>query len=116
MIMNIDKRVHPRFCPEGLLANVTVIPVEPDTTITFSGTVVDMSYCGIKIKLNTPILSKLPESKIRIHITRPETRIQMTINGIIKHMDQNTECGVQYTESEENELDDLMFECVRMAN
>ncbi len=115
--MDTDKRRHPRFSPNGLTANITILPPPPDQKIILKGTIVDMSYTGIKIKLNTAIKNKLPESEITITLTMPESGVPITIRGIIKHINTDSECGLQYSEKHsEHEMDDLMFECIKIAD
>ncbi|MCF6252904.1 MAG: PilZ domain-containing protein [Methylococcaceae bacterium] len=115
--MDTDKRRHPRFSPKGLTANITIFPPPPDQKIILKGTIVDMSYTGIKIKLNTAIKNKLPESEITITLTMPESGVPITIRGIIKHINTDSECGLQYSEKySEHEVDDLMFECIKIAD
>jgi hypothetical protein len=114
--MDIDNRRHPRFSPNGLVANITIEPPLPADKIILEGIVVDMSYTGIKIKLNTPISDDIPVSEILIKLTLPKSGIQVSIHGIIKHVDAGLEYGLQYSEKyPEHEVDDLMFECIKVA-
>ncbi len=112
--METDKRKHPRFCPENLLANITLAPKAPEKKISINGTVVDMSYTGIKIKLNSPLSTDLKEAEITINLTLPESDIPVSIKGIIKHLNTESEYGLQYSENcSDNEIDNLMFECIK---
>lgn len=112
--MNIEKRKHTRYCPEGLTANITINPPPPSKKIILDGIIVNMSYTGIKIKLNTPIDTDLPDSEIIINLTLPESGVPVAINGIIKHFDNNSELGMQYTEDNPDcSVDKLIFECIK---
>ena len=114
--MGTDNRRHPRFSPNGLVANITIEPPPPADEIILEGIVVDMSYTGIKIKLNTPISNDIPVSEILIKLTLPASGVQVSIHGIIKHLNAGLECGLQYSEKyPEHEVDDLMFECIKVA-
>ena len=114
--MDTDKRKHLRFNPQGLSANITIEPPLPDDEIILQGTVVDMSYSGIKIKLSAAMPENIPESNIRIDMKMPESGIPITIRGSIKHWNEQSECGLHYSvDHPENEVDDLMFECIKCA-
>lgn len=115
--MDTDNRRHPRFSPNGLIANITIDPPPPADEIILEGIVVDMSYTGIRIKLNTPISDDMPVSEIMIKLTLPESGVPVSIHGIIKHLNAEAECGLQYSEKHpEHEIDDLMFECIKVAD
>ncbi len=115
--MDTDKRVCPRFSPNGLTAHISIKPPHPEKEITFEGVIVDMSYSGIKIKLHSAINPNLPESKIKINFTIPDSGLPVSIHGTIKHLNDNSECGLQYAEQHsENDFDDLMFECIKISN
>ena len=114
--MDSENRKHPRFSPNGLAANITIDPPPPDEEIIVDGTIIDMSYTGIKIKLNTPINGDVPVSEIRINLTMPESGVPVTIHGIIKHLNGESECGMEYSMNHpEHKVDDLMFECIKIA-
>ena len=114
--MDNDNRKHPRFKPNGLVANIIIEPPPPADEIILEGTVVDMSYTGIKIKLKTPIREDMPESEILIRLIMPESGVPVSIHGIIKHLNAESECGLQYSENHlEHDVDDLMFECIKLA-
>ena len=115
--MDKDKRKHPRFSPNGLAANITIAPPPPKKELILEGTIIDMSYTGIKIKLNTAITTDLSESEIKINLTMPESGVPVSIHGIIKHLNNESECGLHYSEQHaEDEVDDLMFECIKIAD
>lgn len=114
--METDKRKHHRFCPENILAKITMTLESPVKKISYEGSVVDMSYTGIKIKLNSPINIDIKEAKINIELTMPESRIPISIRGIIKHLDKKLEYGLQYIEKNlGQDIDNLMFECIKSA-
>ena len=114
--MEIDKRVHKRFSPEGLIAHIIIDPPESDATIIMDGEVVDMSYSGIKIKLNQPFQHDVKEGELRISIRLPESGVTVSIHGMIRHIQEHQQCGLQYAQHHtEDELDSLMFECIKYA-
>lgn len=114
--MDTDKRKHPRFSPNGLEANINIDLPPPGGEINLEGTVIDMSYTGVKIKLNHPFNTNISESQILINLTLPESGVPVSIRGVIKHISPEAEYGLQYSEmhSEQN-VDDLMFECIKLA-
>lgn len=114
--MEADQRIHKRFNPEGLTAHLIIEPPPPDQEIVLDGVVVDMSYKGIKIKLAEPLNPEVDNAELRIIIVLPESGVPVSIHGMIKHIQDKQECGVQYTDQHtEDELDNLMFECVKFA-
>nr|WP_305891648.1 PilZ domain-containing protein [Methylomonas sp. WSC-6] len=111
-----DQRIHKRFNPEGLTAHIIIDPPPPDQEIVIEGVVVDMSYKGIKIKLEEPLSPEVDRGELRISIVLPESGVSVSIHGMIKHVQEKRECGVQYADRHtEDELDNLMFECVKYA-
>ncbi|QPK63316.1 PilZ domain-containing protein [Methylomonas sp. LL1] len=114
--MEADKRSHKRFNPEGLAAHIIIDPPPPDEEIIIDGLVVDMSYSGIKIRLQHPLGHEVLEAELRISIVLPESGVPVSIHGMIKHVQEQHECGLQYADRHsEDELDSLMFECVKYA-
>lgn len=114
--MEAEKRARKRFSPEGLNAHIVIDPPPPDEEIIIDGVVVDMSYSGIKIKLEHPLEHKVDHAELRISIRLPESGVPLSIHGMIRHVNGNHECGLQYADKHtESEMDDLMFECVRYA-
>ncbi|MDX8127691.1 PilZ domain-containing protein [Methylomonas sp. OY6] len=112
-----ENRSRIRFNPEGLVAHIIIEPPPPGGEIIIDGQVVDMSYSGIKIRLKEPLGQAVDEAELRISIILPESRVAMSIHGNIKHIREDRECGLQYSPSKhsEDEFDDLMFECVKLA-
>lgn len=114
--MEADNRSHKRFNPEGLAAHIIIDPPPPAEEIVIDGLVVDMSYSGIKIKLKHPLEEGVEEAELRISIVLPESGVLVSIHGMIKHVQDRHECGLQYADKHtEDELDSLMFECVKYA-
>ncbi len=114
--MEEDKRNHRRFNPEGLTAHIIIDPPPPDEEIVIDGQVVDISYSGIKIKLKHPLAHDVEQAELRISIVLPESQVPVSIHGMIKHMHNGNECGLQYAaQHTEDSVDDLMFECVKYA-
>jgi hypothetical protein len=113
----IENRKHPRFNPQGLIANITIVPPSPAEHIMLKGIVIDMSYSGIKIKLSEMMPKDIPESKIKIHLTLPNSGLPFTIQGVIKYMNDDAVCGLNYLqEHNEQEIDDFMFECIKCVS
>ncbi len=115
--MDKENRKHPRFCPKGLSAKISISPPPPQDKITLEGTIIDMSYTGIKIKLNSPFNESLQKSIILINLTLPESGVPITIHGTIKHLCNVSEYGLQYANTHtESDIDDLMFECIKITD
>ena len=115
--MNKENRRYPRFCPNGLIASIIIEPPAPGINFTAEGTVIDMSYTGVKIKLTTPIDRDFTKSTILINFTLPESGVPVTIRGMIKHLTNDSEYGLQYSETNrDHEVDNLMLECIKLAN
>ncbi len=75
-----------------------------------------MSYSGIKIKLPAAMSENIPQSKSRIDIKIQGSGIPITIRGVIKHWKDDSVFGLHYShEHPENEVGDLMFECIKCA-
>lgn len=114
--MNTNRRKHPRFSPNGLSANIALISNSFDKETIVEGIIIDMSSTGIKIKLKSAIPSGLPLDKIKITLKMPQSGIFVSIHGIIRHIQNNTEFGLQFSEDHlEKEINDLIFECVKLA-
>lgn len=114
--MEADKRIHKRICPEGLIAHLIIDPMPPGEEILLDGEVMDMSYSGIKIKLNRPLTQDFQQAELKISIILPESGVTVSIRGIIRHVQKSHECGFQYDcQHTEEDLDSLMFECVKYA-
>lgn len=114
--MEADKRNHIRFNPEGITAHIIIDPPPPADEIVIDGLVVDMSYSGIKIQLKQPLGQEIEEAELRISIILPESGVPIFIHGTIKHIHKQHLCGLEYAEHHtEDELDNLMFECVKCA-
>ncbi|MDO7083291.1 PilZ domain-containing protein [Pseudocolwellia sp. AS88] len=112
--MNADKRKHERIKPQSLTANITIFAPSNDSEIHLEGLVLDMSTAGIKIKLFSAMPENIPKSKIRINLLMPKSGLPLTIKGVIKRLDNNSECGIQYYKDNPNkEIDNLLFECIK---
>ena len=112
--MSIENRKHERFKPQGLDAIITIYPPAPKEEIYLQGTVVDMSYSGIRVKLCSAMPTDIPESKILINFTMPKSGLPIKIKGIIRHIDAESECGVKYAQQyPKDEVDELMLECIK---
>jgi len=105
-----DNRLHPRIEPAELIAQIKITHPPAEETCS-NGTVIDISYSGIKIKLSSPIEAD-KNDKITIELQLPKSGIPVTIHGTIKHRLDN-ECGIYFGDLHpEATVDDLMFECV----
>lgn len=114
--MDLEKRICPRFLPDDLIANITVKPPLPDEEIIVEGKIIDMSYTGIKIKLNTPFPANIDCGEIRIEMTLPQSSISVSIHGVIKHRSNECEYGLQFADKHgEHDVDNLMFECIKLS-
>jgi hypothetical protein len=111
--MEQEQRRHPRFKPSNLPAIIAINPLLQDKAIILNGTVVDMSYTGIKIRLTQPA-TQIPDCEVRIYITLPQSEIPICIHGHIKHLSDQIHCGLKFSERHaEADMDDMMFECVK---
>jgi len=114
--MEHEKRCHPRFNPEGLVASITINPPSLIEQIVIDGTIVDMSYSGIKIKLSKTIKEDISGSEVQISFTIPESGIPVAIHGLLRHQNEDSELGLEYSgQHQEDKVDDLMFECIKIS-
>lgn len=115
--MDPEKRHHPRFFPQGLYANIAIKPGLSHEEIDLSGEIIDMSYSGIKIRLNEPLQIDLNNAEVRISLVLPQSNLPVSINGIIKHIIENKDFGVKFSASHaEHSIDNLMFECIKLSS
>jgi len=116
MTMFFEQRTQPRFVADNLTAHITVKPPSADKKITVNGKLIDMSYTGIKIRLNTPLPDILDYGEIKIVIMLPQSGIPISIQGIIRHDNEKNEYGVQFSDQHKQQtVDRLMFECIKQA-
>ncbi len=109
--MNSEKRVHQRIEPTHLAAQISITHPSTPPIIT-EGTVLDISYSGIKIKLSQPLTVE-KNDKITINLNLPKSGIPIAIHGIVKHCLSKSECGIYFGDLHpEESVDDLLFECV----
>jgi len=114
LMMQMDKREHPRYASSDLSAVITISPPPPDELISLKGTVVDMSQNGIKIKLHSAMPDAIPTSKILINIIMPKSGLLVKIRGFIRHINAESEYGINYhKDHKEEELKNLLFECIK---
>ena len=115
--MNQENRKYPRFCPNDLTASISIEPPPPGEKLTLEGTVINMSHAGIKIKLNTPVDIDIQKSALLINLTLPESGVPVTIRGMIRHLNNDSEYGFEYSERfQKSEADKLMFECIKVSD
>ncbi len=109
--MNAEKRAHNRIEPKELSAHIT-IKRPPDEELLTNGIVIDISYSGIKIKLDSPIIAETND-QITIDMKLPQSGIPISIHGVVKHRLPDSQCGIYFGDLHpEESVDDLMFECV----
>ncbi len=108
-----ERRQSPRIQPDGLKATIYLEPsYEPSK---MEGEVVDISYTGIKIRLNMPIVDNI-EGKIKIQLYLPDTGIPLSITGVLKHKNSQGEIGMHYVQGPNVlEMDRFMFECTKLV-
>lgn len=112
--MTVENRRYSRFNPKGLKAQITLLDKATNHEIRLDGEVADMSYSGIRIKLDSVLPNNLPDSHIKIEVTMPVSGNKVLIKGEIRHTSANAEYGVDYGgQYAENEVDEFMFECVK---
>lgn len=115
--MEDEKRSRRRIKPDSLKAHITIELPLPDGPISLDGEVVDISYSGIKIKLDHSLHRHIEQAELRIKIELPESGVPLYIHGHIRHIDEQGHCGLEYSQPpQEQDIDDLMFECVRHAD
>jgi hypothetical protein len=110
--MQQERRNHPRFTVDGIKAHLTIKRPANDT-LEFEGEVIDLSYTGIKIHLDSP-LPEESEGWVSIVLILPNSQIPVAIRGEIKHLCQGTHYGVQCDDTlPKDAYDELLFECVK---
>lgn len=111
-----DNRKRTRLNPNGVNASVFIVLAD-GKEIMIEGLVVDLSYGGIKIKLNEPIIAEFQQANLSITLKLPESGISVSIRGLIKHVSNLNQYGLEFMHDDtENELDELMFECVKYSS
>lgn len=114
--MNIEKRKYPRYTPKGLLANITLYPPGAGDLIELPGEVIDISYTGIKIRLSQPFAVDINHGQIRIDIVMPQSGVPIRIQGILRHITDTCDFGLQFAnQNRDQDIDDLMLECIKLA-
>jgi len=109
--MNSEKRFHQRIEPTNLAAQISITHLSAKPIIS-EGTVLDISYSGIKIKLSQPLAVEKNDT-ITINLNLPKSGIPIAIHGIVKHRLSQSECGIYFGDLHpEESVDDLLFECV----
>lgn len=107
-----ERRQSPRIHPFGLKASIYLEPSHEPAFM--EGEVVDISYTGIKIRLNTPTANGL-DGKIKIQLFLPDSGIPLSITGILKHQSPKNEIGMHYIQGPNVlEMDRFMFECTKL--
>jgi hypothetical protein len=117
MLMDSDKCKHPPFNFNGLRVNITLIPVASSEKITLAGTLVDISYTGIRIKLSNEIHPDLPDSKIKMDFIMPASGVPVSIHGMLRHVNVQAEYGLQHSNRHPAQaMDYSILECIRIAH
>jgi PilZ domain len=110
-----ENRETKRFYPQGLTAHIIITPPLA-AEVVINGLVVDMSYGGIKIRLEQPLAQIIEQAELKITLILPESGVPMSIRGTIRHVHNQSECGLQFDDRHtEFEMDDMLFECVKLA-
>lgn len=117
-MLETEQRVYPRFEPKGVLANISIeVPPSKQAQFVAEGEVIDLSYNGVKVRLKRPLKTEVGQCGIKIEIIMPRTTTPICLHGIIKHIKKQCEYGLQFTDQDpETNIDDLMFECLKLAN
>lgn len=110
--MSLEKRNHRRLKPKGLQAGI-VFHSRTTREISLNAEILDISYSGIRVKLQDPISPDV-SGKIKITMILPESGTPFSVHGILKHQHVESECGLHYVDHVEGSIDDLMFECVEL--
>lgn len=109
--MDTEKRNHRRLKPKGLQADVVLNSANQE--IALDAEILDISYSGIRVKLKKPIAADIT-GHIKITMILPESGAAFSVHGILKHSQNESECGVHYIDHVEGSIDDLMFECIEL--
>lgn len=108
-----ERRQSPRITPKGLKASIYLEPWHEPAFM--EGDVLDISHTGIKIRLKTPTAAGM-DGKIKIQLFLPETRIPLSITGILKHQANPTDVGLHYINSPNVlEMDKFIFQCIKLV-
>ncbi len=79
-----------------------------------TGKILDISYRGLRIRLNHPPATNLDNCQIKIVFELPQSGVKLNISGKLCHCQQNIHLGLQFTGPlPEQQLDALLFECVK---
>lgn len=109
--MYAKKRSHPRVEPENLPAHIVIVR-PPDQELNVDEVVVDLSYSGIKIKLEAPLIAEIND-QVMIDLKLPKSGIPIHIRGLVKHRSSSLECGLHFIDQPPRKfIDDLIFECM----
>jgi hypothetical protein len=112
-MVSAERRQSPRINPSGLKATIYLEPSHDPNYM--EGEVIDISYTGIKIRLNTPITNNI-DGKIKIQLFLPDSGIPLSITGILKHQSAHSEIGMHYFQGPNvYEMDRFMFECTKLV-
>ncbi len=112
-MVSAERRQSPRINPSGLKATIYLEPSHDPAYM--EGEVIDISYTGIKIRLNTPITNNI-DGKIKIQLFLPDSGIPLSITGILKHQNAHSEIGMHYVQGPNvYEMDRFMFECTKLV-
>jgi PilZ domain len=109
----IERREHPRYNPPGLYATIKLgSELAP---IIIQGEIVDISYNGVKIRMELPANHAL-DNTIKIELCLPDSETPLSIFGTLKHHSHFGELGFEYVDCPVVEaLDSFMFECMKIA-
>ncbi len=112
--MTIEKRIYTRVNPDNLQADITVFKPHDNEPLHISGKVLDISYRGVRIRLNRPAALNLDDCRIKISFVLPESGLEVNISGKLRHSRQSVDLGLQFSGPlPEQQLDAFLFECVK---
>ncbi|CAG7856345.1 hypothetical protein MCAMS1_00793 [biofilm metagenome] len=110
----MERRQHPRYSPAGLKVAITLS--KPSDIVNLYGEVVDISLCGIKIKLDVPSTDDL-EGDIKISLFLPDIEIPIFVKGVLKYVNEDGNLGVHYLDYPiADTLNKFMFDCMKLAS
>jgi c-di-GMP-binding flagellar brake protein YcgR len=110
----IERRQHHRYSPDGLKATITLGCNDDKKTL--QGEVVDISFDGVKIHLDDTAETGL-EGKIHLDLFLPDSNTPFSVDGVLKHKNNQGELGLHYIDCPIVEaLDSFLFECIKLSD
>ncbi len=110
--MKTERRDYQRLKTNNLKAGIQPIHSDKEE-IDINAEIVDISRTGIRIRLKNP-LQKNINDKLKITMPLPKSGNPFTVHGTLKHLHNDTEYGIHYTDHVEGSIDDILFECIQL--